>query len=185
MSSTAVSKARKTTKKVGGPKKVATHPPVSEMVISSIRDLASRRGSSLTAIKKYIAATYNVDVDRLKPFIRRYIKAALQKGVLLQAKGAGAAGSFRMSAALKKGGTGRSTTAKPKAKSTKTMKKAKRPASPKKAAKSAKPAKKAKTATKSKAVSSRSAKPKPKARATVKKAAASKPSKSGSRTKKA
>lgn len=42
------------------PKKPAAHPPTSEMVIKAIVTLKERSGSSLPAIKKYIAANYKV-----------------------------------------------------------------------------------------------------------------------------
>lgn len=42
------------------PKKPAAHPPTSEMVMKAIVTLKERSGSSLPAIKKYIAANYKV-----------------------------------------------------------------------------------------------------------------------------
>jgi hypothetical protein len=42
------------------PKKPAAHPPTSEMVIKALVTLKERKGSSLPAIKKYIAANYKV-----------------------------------------------------------------------------------------------------------------------------
>ena len=45
------------------------HPPISEMVNTAIAKLNERSGSSAQAIKKYIAGNYNVDVERLAPFI--------------------------------------------------------------------------------------------------------------------
>ncbi len=42
------------------PKKPAAHPPTSEMVMKALVTLKERKGSSLPAIKKYIAANYKV-----------------------------------------------------------------------------------------------------------------------------
>lgn len=85
-------KAAKGTK----PKTVPTHPPVAQMVKTAIGSLKERNGSSLQAIKKYIAANYKVDIDRLSPFIRKHLKSAVTKGVLIQSKGKGASGSFKL-----------------------------------------------------------------------------------------
>ena len=115
-----------------------THPKVSEMVVKSITTLKERGGSSLQAIKKHISSQYKVDIDRLTPFIKKYLKSAVAAGTLVQTKGKGANGSFKLSASGQK-------TEKPK----KTVKKAKKEgaASPKKAKapakKTAKPKEKA------------------------------------------
>ena len=42
------------------PKAAPTHPPTSSMVKAAIKALKERKGSSLPAIKKYIAAEYKV-----------------------------------------------------------------------------------------------------------------------------
>ncbi len=78
------------------PKALANHPPVAEMVLASITNLKERSGSSSQAIKKYIAANYKVEVERLTPFIKKYLKSAVVNGVLTQTKGKGANGSFKL-----------------------------------------------------------------------------------------
>ncbi|XP_057334269.1 histone H1E-like [Microplitis mediator] len=65
------------------------------MVTAAINTLGELERSSLQAIKKYIAATYNVDVERQAPFIKKFLKAAVVKGTLVQTKGKGASGSFK------------------------------------------------------------------------------------------
>ena len=144
--SDAVATPKKTAAKAKKPVKKAEHPPVASMVNDAIAALKDRKGSSLPAIKKYIAGNYKVDVVKLAPFIRRYLKKAVTDGKLNQVKGSGASGSFKLAkpAAEEK---------KPKAKKPAAKKAvAKKPAtkkSPKKAAK--KPAaKKAKTPKKEK-----------------------------------
>ena len=83
-------------KKIRKLKAPATHPPTDIMVNDAITDIAlkERSASSLFAIKKYIAANYKVDVARLSPYIKKYIKAAVADGSLTQKKGTGASGSF-------------------------------------------------------------------------------------------
>jgi hypothetical protein len=148
------------------PKAKPSHPPTSEMVNTAIKTLKERGGSSLQAIKKYIAANYKVDVDKLAPFIKKYLKSAVTAGTLIQTKGKGASGSFKLSAA-KKAEKPAKKAKKPAAKKEKKVKKPAAKKTPKKAAKkpkAPKKEKKAKTPKKPKA-------PKPK---TAKKPAAKK-----------
>ena len=145
MSSPRKSPAKSPVKKAkkAAPKKPAAHPPTSEMVKAAIAGLKERKGSSLAAIKKYIAANYKVDVEKLAPFIRRFIKKAVADGKLIQKTGTGCSGSFRLGAEPKK------VVKKPKVAKKKPVKKAKKPAAKKPAKKAAKkpaakkPAKKA------------------------------------------
>lgn len=74
------------------------HPKVSEMVTNAIRNLKERGGSSLQAIKKHIAANHEVDMNRMTPFIKKYLKSSVASGVLIQTKGKGSSGSFKLSA---------------------------------------------------------------------------------------
>ena len=62
-------------------------------------DGVERGGSSLQAIKKCIAANYKVDSEKLSPFIKKYLKTAVASGELVQTKGKGASGSFKLAAA--------------------------------------------------------------------------------------
>lgn len=138
-------KAKSAAKK---PKTAPSHPKVSEMVNDAIQSLKERGGSSLQAIKKHMAAHHKVDMDRMTPFIRKYLKSAVASGALIQTKGKGASGSFKLSASGQK---------------------VKEPSKAKKAKKEGSPVKKAKPAAKKAA-----AKPKAKA-AEKKKPAAKKP----------
>merc|ERR1712020_348403 len=47
---------------VGPPRPKTSRPPVSDMVLTAIRKQKKRNGSSLPAIKRYIADKYKVDV---------------------------------------------------------------------------------------------------------------------------
>ncbi|TRY78338.1 hypothetical protein TCAL_12415 [Tigriopus californicus] len=88
-------------KKVSKPKTKPTHPPTSVMVMAAIKALKERNGSSLPAIKKYIAANYKVDVVKNAHFIKKALKSLVEKKKLVQTKGAGASGSFKLAAAAK------------------------------------------------------------------------------------
>ena len=79
---TPVKKATKAKK----PKVPAAHPPVATMVVAAITALKERNGSSLAAIKKYIAGNYKCDVAKLAPFIRKFLKKAVEDGKLKQIK---------------------------------------------------------------------------------------------------
>ena len=145
------------------PKVAPTHPPVAEMVVAAITALKDRKGSSLAAIKKYIAANNKVDVAKLAPFIKRFLKSAVTAGKLVQTKGTGASGSFKIGKVEKP-------------KKEKVVKKAapKKVKTPKKAAK--KPAaKKAKSPAKKAAKKPAAKKAKSPAKKAAKKPAAKKP----------
>jgi len=164
-------------------KKPMDHPPVANMVNSAIAALKERGGSSSIAIKKYIAANNKCDVEKLAPFIKRYLKSAVAKGGLVQTKGKGASGSFKLkekvvaakakkttAKKVKKAATGDKKPKTPKKKTAKKPAGEKKPKTPKKKASPKKP-KAAKKATKPKTPK----KPKAVKKSPAKKAAAKKP----------
>merc|ERR1712018_882750 len=122
-------------KKAAKPKAAPTHPKTTVMIVAAIKALKDRKGSSLAAIKKYIAANYKVDTVKLAPFIKKGIKSLVEKKALIQVKGKGASGSFKAAKVEEK---------KPKKKVVKKKKPAKKPKKAKSPKKAAKP-KKAKT----------------------------------------
>ncbi|CAH1115117.1 unnamed protein product [Psylliodes chrysocephalus] len=67
------------------------------------KDLKERGGSSLQAIKKYIAANYKVDEEKVAPFFKKYPKALVASGSLVQMKSKGASGSFKLASATSSG----------------------------------------------------------------------------------
>lgn len=77
-------------------------PSISEMVDAAIFALNERGGSSFAAIKKYIAATFKTDAKKSAPYIKRYIIESVDSDHLIQAKGSGASGSFKLSAEAKR-----------------------------------------------------------------------------------
>ena len=153
------------------PKAPAAHPPVATMVVAAITALKERNGSSLAAIKKYMAANYKCDVAKLAPFIRKFLKKAVEDGKLKQIKA-----SYKVD----------------KTKIEKPQKPAKKAAKPKKAKspkkKAAAKPKKAKTPKKKPAAKPKAAKPKkaqtPKKKATKPKKAKT-PKKPAAKAKKA
>nr|XP_036229938.1 histone H1-like [Bactrocera oleae] len=122
--SSAISEKKVAAKKTVKPKKPSvapTHPPTQQMVDASIKNLKERGGSSLLAIKKYISATYKCDSQKLAPFIKRYLKSAVTSGKLIQTKGKGASGSFKLSVAANK--SSKSGEGKSKSKAVKSIEK--------------------------------------------------------------
>ena len=90
MSDAPAASPKKAAPKAKKPAKKPDHPPVASMVNAAIAALKDRKGSSLPAIKKYIASTYKVNIDKLAPFVRKYLKKAVTDGKLVQVKGSGA-----------------------------------------------------------------------------------------------
>merc|ERR1712156_329139 len=149
----------KPVKKAAKPKKPAEHPKCSVMIAAAITALKDRKGSSLAAIKKYIGANYKVDLVKLGPHLKLAVKKGIEKKTLVQVKGKGAAGSFKLGKVEKP-------------KKPKKVKKPKKPKTPKKKKPAAKKAKKspAKKAAKKPAAKKPAAK-KPAAKKPAKKAA--------------
>ena len=79
-------------------KAASSHPTCAVMVQAAIAALKDRSGSSLPAIKKYIAANYKCDVAKLNSHIKNAIRKGVANGTLKQVKGKGASGSFRLGA---------------------------------------------------------------------------------------
>nr|XP_040573974.1 histone H1-like [Lepeophtheirus salmonis] len=97
MSSPSTTSKKASTKSKDGPKT----PTSSMMVMTAIKALADRKGSSLMAIKKYISAHFKVDMVKRAPFICKAIRSAVEKGELVQTKGKGASGTFKLAVTSK------------------------------------------------------------------------------------
>ncbi|XP_067837051.1 histone H1-like [Heptranchias perlo] len=185
-------KAPKKKKAVPGPK--TTGPPLGEQILKIVADCKDRKGISLAAIKKVLAAK-GLDVEKHRSQIKLSIKRNVEKGSLVQIKGTGASGSFRVAKketqakvgkkvkkqvtkkspgkkpATKKTAVKKLTAKKPAVKKSTTKKAAKSPIKKKAAAKKPKTPKPVKA--KAKKVEKPRAKPKPKS-AKPKKAAGKK-----------
>merc|ERR1712021_154877 len=103
------------------PAKKAEHPPSAVMVLAAVKTLKESKGSSLAAIKKYIAANNKVDIVKISPFIRKAVKKLVADKKITQVKGVGASGRFKAN-----------KVEKPKVKKVKKPKKAAKPAAAKK-----------------------------------------------------
>ena len=157
-----VSKAKK-------PAKPAEHPKYNDMIKAAILALKDRTGSSRQAIVKYIKANYKVG-ENAGVHVKTALKKMLTAKLLVQTKGAGASGSFKLSETAKK-------VPKPKKKVVKKKPAAKKPKKKPAAKKAQKPAaKKAKKPAAKKAKKPATKKPAAKKPA-AKKPAAKKPAK--------
>lgn len=156
-------------KKKPAAKAPADHPKYIDMVKAAIVALKERNGSSRQAIEKFIKANYKVG-DGAGTHLKLALKRGVEAKVLVQVKGTGASGSFKVNKELKE--------AKPKKSAKKPAAKkpaAKKPAAKKPAAK--KPA--AKAAAKKPAAKKATTKPAAKkvTKPAAKKPAAKKPAK--------
>ena len=150
--------------------KKAEHPPTIDMVKAAITTLKERNGSSLVAIKKYVAATYKVDAEKNNKRINTAIRKAVTDKKLVQVKG-----SFKIAKVEKadkpKKVAAKKSPAKPKKAATAKPKAAtaakKSPAKPKKAAAAKPKAAVAKKPTKPKTVKPKSPKAVVKKKATT------------------
>ncbi|XP_062866199.1 histone H1-like [Trichomycterus rosablanca] len=164
------------------PKKAG--PSVGELIVKAVSASKERSGVSLAALKKALSAG-GYDVEKNNSRVKLAVKSLVTKDILVQTKGTGASGSFKLNKqqteakkpAAKKAAApkvkkaakkpaAKKSPKKPAAaakKATKSPKKAKKPATPKKAAKSPKKAKAAKPKTaKPKAAKAKKAAPKKK-----------------------
>ncbi|KAL3106912.1 hypothetical protein niasHT_010827 [Heterodera trifolii] len=84
--------------KVKTAKAPSNHPPYSSMIKKAIAELKEKKGSSRTAILKYLMSRYQLGENATK--INSSLKLGLKRGVvsgeLKQVKGIGASGSFRL-----------------------------------------------------------------------------------------
>ena len=138
-----------TTKKTAT-KKPADHPTFAVMIAAAIAELKERKGSSRQAIEKYVAANYKVGPKYTGP-LKQALKKGVEKGTLVQTKGVGASGSFKIAKpepekkpAVKKPAAKKAATKKV-TKKTPTKKAATKKPAAKKAATKKSPAKKAAT----------------------------------------
>ncbi|XP_041961300.1 histone H1-like [Alosa sapidissima] len=170
----------KAPKKKAAPRPKKTGPSVGELVVKAISASKEKKGVSLAALKKALAAG-GYDVEKNNARVKIAIKSLVTKGTLVQTKGTGASGSFKLNKAKAEPKKKAVKKAAPKAKKPA----AKKPAAAKKPKKAA--AKKPAAAKKSpkKAKKPAVAKPKKavKSPKKAKKPAAAKPTKSPKKTK--
>ncbi|XP_012786131.2 histone H1t [Ochotona princeps] len=86
-------------KKPGGLTGASRKPPVpsvSQLITEAVSMCQDRAGMSLAALKKALAAA-GYDVEKNNSRIKLGLKSLVSKGTLVQTKGTGASGSFRLS----------------------------------------------------------------------------------------
>ncbi|KAK7171144.1 hypothetical protein R3I94_001152 [Phoxinus phoxinus] len=163
MAETAPASATKAAKKKPAAKSKKPGPNVRELIVKAVSASKERSGVSLAALKKALAAG-GYDVEKNNSRVKTAVKSLVTNETLVQTKGTGASGSFKLN---KKQSETKTKPAK------KAAPKAKKPAAKKPAA-----AKKPKTAAAKKPVAKKSPKK-------VKKPAAKKATKSPKKAKKA
>ncbi len=158
MAETAPAPATKAPKKKSAVKAKKAGPSVGDLIVKAVSASKERSGVSLAALKKALAAG-GYDVEKKNSRVKLAIKSLVTKGTLVQVKGTGASGSFKLSKKLtetkaKPAKKAAPKTKKPAAKKPAAAKKpksaaAKKPAAKKSPKKAKKPAAAAKKATKS------------------------------------
>ncbi|EHH52779.1 Histone H1.1 [Macaca fascicularis] len=88
-------KAKKPAKVAVSTKKKPAGPSVSELIVQAASSSKERGGVSLAAFKKALAAA-GYDVEKNNSRIKLGIKSLVSKGTLVQTKGTGASGSFKL-----------------------------------------------------------------------------------------
>ncbi|XP_030074512.1 histone H1-like [Microcaecilia unicolor] len=89
--------AKKKVKKPAGAAKArkSSGPSVSELIVKAVSASKERSGMSLAALKKAVAAS-GYDVEKNNSRLKLAVKSLVSKGSLLQTKGSGASGSFKL-----------------------------------------------------------------------------------------
>nr|XP_006219011.1 histone H1.1-like [Vicugna pacos] len=89
-------KVKKPAKVAAATKKKPAGPSVSELIVQAVSSSKERSGVSLAALKKALAAA-GYDVEKNNSRIKLGLKSLVNKGTLVQTKGTGASGSFKLS----------------------------------------------------------------------------------------
>ncbi|XP_072912668.1 E3 ubiquitin-protein ligase SHPRH isoform X2 [Hemitrygon akajei] len=76
------------------PKEKVTCPSLRVMIITAIKEMNVRKSTSVSAIYKYINATYKYDIQRNRHLIKKTLAKLIAEQVIKQVKGHGLAGSF-------------------------------------------------------------------------------------------
>ncbi|XP_066482945.1 histone H1.01-like [Tiliqua scincoides] len=154
--------AKKPRRPAGAPKpRRAAGPSVTELLTKAVAASRERSGVSLAALKKALAAA-GYDVERNNGRIKLGLRSLVSRGTLLQTRGTGASGSFRLNR-KQEGGERTASRAAPRA-SRPTKAPARKPRTPAKKSPKKAPRKPAKKSPKKPAKSPRKAQPKAKAK---------------------
>uniref|UniRef100_A0A8C5NAQ3 H15 domain-containing protein n=1 Tax=Gouania willdenowi TaxID=441366 RepID=A0A8C5NAQ3_GOUWI len=86
---------KKASKPKTAQKKKSSGPSVSELILEAVAASKERRGLSLSALKKELAAK-GYDVVRNNSRVNAAVRRLVENGKLLRTKGTGAAGTFKL-----------------------------------------------------------------------------------------
>ncbi|XP_032877734.1 E3 ubiquitin-protein ligase SHPRH isoform X2 [Amblyraja radiata] len=75
-------------------KEKVTYPSLRVMLITAIKEVNVRKSTSVSAIYKYITATYKYDIQRNRHLIKKTLAKLIAEQLIKQVKGHGLAGSF-------------------------------------------------------------------------------------------
>ncbi|XP_060708212.1 E3 ubiquitin-protein ligase SHPRH [Hemiscyllium ocellatum] len=78
------------------PKEKANYPSLRKMLITAIKEMKLKKAISVSAMYKYITATYRYDIQRNRHLIRKTLAKLIAEQMIEQVKGHGLAGSFRI-----------------------------------------------------------------------------------------
>ena len=82
-------------------RKPASHPVYKDMIVEALSTLKDRSGSSRQKINSFIMQKYNIEESAIKRNLKPALKRALTNGTIIQSKGVGASGSFKLPASAK------------------------------------------------------------------------------------
>lgn len=85
----------KAPKKKAAPRSKKPGPSVGELIVKAVSSSKERSGVSLAALKKTLAAG-GYDVEKNNSRVKLAVKSLVTKGTLVQTKGTGASGSFKL-----------------------------------------------------------------------------------------
>ncbi|XP_063835740.1 histone H1.1, embryonic-like [Ostrinia nubilalis] len=75
-----------------------------DMIIEALTEQKTRKGISLHAIRKFIMENHTVNQDRITFLIKKNLKMGVEDGTIMQTKGIGASGSFKLAPKKKEEG---------------------------------------------------------------------------------
>ena len=102
-------------KKVHKPKANSSNPTYISMILTALKSLDAKKGSSKQAILSYVTSSYKFDNEKkANLYLNNALRNGVASGVLKQVKGRGAHGSFKLGDKPKKSKPRKSRDAKPK-----------------------------------------------------------------------
>ncbi|XP_062497825.1 E3 ubiquitin-protein ligase SHPRH isoform X4 [Pezoporus occidentalis] len=72
------------------------YPSLRVMILAAVKEMNVKKGASIIAIFKYISAIYRYDIQRNRRLLKRTLEKLIAEQVVVQVKGHGLAGSFKL-----------------------------------------------------------------------------------------